>query len=612
LSRNVPDHIIRQILESTDFVALAGRYCQLKARGKKYLALCPFHKEKTPSFTIDAEKGLFYCFGCKEGGNVFTFLQKMEGLDFGQALEKLAAEAGIDLERWRGLPGASGGEREKLYEVNELAAAFYRKCLQKTEGGKEAASYMARRGINEDSIARWGLGYAPEGWDHLLRFAAGRRYRPQLLERAGLVVAREGATGHYDRFRNRVMFPIRERGGRTIGFGARAMTEDEEPKYLNTPQTAIFNKGSCFYGLSMAKEAIRTKGTAIVMEGYTDVIMSHQFGVQEAIGVLGTSLTMDHARTLRRLCERVILVFDADEAGLKSAIRSVQVLLGEDLDVAVAMLPQGQDPCALLAERGVEEFRKILDGSQDAFRFRLELAAQTHDLRTVGGRSAAFREVAELALRVKDEAKRDIIVRTLAEEIGITPASAWAYIERNWPRGSRRGGDYEPAGAAESPSADSLCAQWLLGVTLAEPETTRKVADAFDQSLLDDCTAKKVLERRLDYFREHGTCDARQFVHSLKQEDELDVAAQAWATADRVRARQGSVEAVLEDQFRFLDEKRERRRIEELSPAQTARDAPTTSTTSAPVAGRTEDTLAEEQLKAYVEMMRDRDRRKKI
>ena len=611
MSRNVPEHVIRQIVDATDFVALVSRYCRLKARGNKYWALCPFHKEKTPSLSIDAEKGLFYCFGCNEGGNVFTFLEKMEGLDFGQALQQLAAGAGVDLSRYRGAPDASSGEQQNLYEVNELAAAFYRKCFEKTEGGKQAAEYVAQRGINEDSAVRWQLGYAPEGWDHFLRFATGRRYKPNLLERAGLVVAREGTTGHYDRFRNRLMFPIQERGGRTVGFGGRTLHEEEDPKYLNTPETAIFSKGSCFYGLSVAKEAIRSKRTAVLVEGYTDVIMSHQFGVQEVVGVLGTSLTEDHARLLRRLCDRVILVFDADEAGLKSAVRSVEVLLGEDLDVYVATLPPGQDPCALLVEQGIEEFRKILDQSEDFFQFRLGLATKTHGLGTVSGRTAAFREVAELALSVKDVAKRDMIVRNLAQEAGITPASAWGYIERSW-AGRRRfaEGKQEPNASVRS-SADSLWASQVIGFLLAHPEFAQEAAERIDSSLLAESGERKVLERLLHYCREHGELAPREFLHSLARDDEVAIASRCAATADSVKLQHISLEERLQGLLGFLEDREERQRLHDLSPT-TAAPAAVTTAASAPGAGNRQKTLTEDQLRAYYEKMRERDRRKRI
>ncbi|MHC4789738.1 MAG: DNA primase, partial [Planctomycetota bacterium] len=335
MAGRVPEHVIQQIIRSVDFVRLASRYCDLKKKGKSYWGLCPFHKEKTPSFSVDPENGLYYCFGCKEGGK---------------------------------------GEMARLREVNELATSFYEKCLEKGRGCQAAQDYLKQRRISADSVQLWRIGYAPEGWDHFLKCALGRSFEPELLVKAGLALERTGAPGHYDRFRNRLMFPIADGAGRTIGFGARALTPEDEPKYLNSPETPLFNKGRCFFGLSQAREAIRSGKSAVVLEGYTDVIMAHQCEVRETIAVLGTALTEEHARTLGRLCERVVLVFDADEAGRKSAMRSVEVLLNEEMEIRVAGLPAGEDPCDYVLAHGGEAFRRLLAESHGFFEFRLAVA----------------------------------------------------------------------------------------------------------------------------------------------------------------------------------------------------------------------------------------------
>jgi len=609
LAAYVPEQVVRQVVRLTDFVALASRYCKLTRKGNRYWALCPFHKEKTPSFTIDPETGLFYCFGCKEGGNIFSFLEKMEGLQFPEALEKLAAAAGVDLGQYRARGGPSRDDVQKMREANELAAAFYRKCLEKGKGGEEALRYIAGRGINSESAERWRLGLAPDGWEHLLNLARSRGYEAALLEKAGLILSRKDVPGYHDRFRNRLMFPIEDRGGGIIGFGARALREGDEPKYLNSPETPLFSKGRCFYGLSKAKEAIRAEKTAVVVEGYTDVIMCHQFGVQNALGVLGTALTEEHGRQLSRLCEKVILVFDGDEAGRKSAMRSIEVLAGEELDVYVARLQAGQDPCEVLLERGADAFRKVLDESQDFLRFRLSVAEADHDLGTVGGRSAAFREVAELALHMKDEAKRDIVVRRVAQELGISGASAWHYIERKWQdrRPSARGQDAESVQPVRS--ADRAWASEMLGFLLVHGEFLGQAAERVDIALLAGSPESRVLERLLRQFGRGEGSNQRELLNSLGSQD-VSIAQEAMVREESVRLRQTTARERFEGLMAYLDGRREREELRSLSPTVNSTIAPKTATKAAGD-GAEPDEPSDEQLKAFQQKLEQRDRRKR-
>ncbi len=546
-------------MRSVDLVRLFGRYCDLKKKGKKFWALCPFHKEKTASFSVDPESGLYYCFGCKEGGNVFTFLQAMDGLSFGEALAKLAAEAGVDLARYRTADGPSRDELARLREVNELATSFYSRCLQKARGSKAARDYLERRSISAASVETWRLGFAPEGWDHFLKCATGRGYEAEVLVKAGLALPRQGAQGYYDRFRCRLMFPIADAGGRTIGFGARALKPDDEPKYLNSPETPLFTKGSCFFGLSQAKEAIRSGKTAAVLEGYTDVIMAHQCGAPECVAVLGTALTEEHGRILSRLCERVILVFDPDEAGRKSAKRSIEVLLDEDLEIRVVCLPEGKDPCDFLVEQGGEEFRKRLDGSQGFFEFRLALARQEHDTSTVEGQTAAFRDVAEVALAVKDQARRDIVVRWIAKELGLRESSAWAYVQQAG-RTARGRPDTPAAPAADQArlSARNSLPGELLGLLLCNPELIPEAAGRVDLELLRECPERALLGEMLRRNGKGRAFDPDGFVNSVG--DPALVSAAARAIAEE-RARQECITTAttrqrLDDYMTYLEEMR--------------------------------------------------------
>ncbi len=560
MAGRIPQHVLQQIARGVDFVRLAGRYLQLKKRGKSYWALCPFHDEKTPSFSIDPDNGLYYCFGCKEGGNVFTFLQKMEGLSFGDALRKLAEEAGVDISQYRSSDGSSD-ETSRLREALELATSFYQKCLQKARGSKEAKEYLEARQINAESIERWRLGYAPDGWDNLLNCATGRDYEPSLLERAGLVKAREGAEGHYDRFRKRIIFPITDVTGRPIGFGARVLDPEDEPKYLNSPETPLFSKRRCFFGLAEARSEVRSADTAVIVEGYTDVIMAHQAGVRGALAVLGTALTEEHARRLSRLCGRAILVFDPDEAGQKSAARSAEVLLNEEMEVRIAQLPAGLDPCDCITEHGAEAFRERLEESVGFFEHRLSLARGRHGTDTLDGRMAAFREVAELALALGDPARREMVVRWVADELNIRPRAVWIYLERQSSRtttpspGTNRGRGQEEE---RHFSADRALPGEVLGLLLANPELAREAAQRIELELLREGPEKEALRRWLEFCRQEEPPDPRQFAGALAEPDVAAAASKALAE-EKVRERrirQVSHEERLKGYLEFLEAKR--------------------------------------------------------
>ncbi len=517
MAGRVPEHVIEQILRSVDFLRIVGRHCELTRKGKNYWACCPFHEEKTPSFSIDPEKGLYHCFGCKEGGNVFTFLEKMEGLSYMEALRRLASEAGVDLGRYQSEPGPSRDESARLRGLNELACNYYQQCLLKSEAGARARDYLAGRRINGESVEKWRLGYAPDGWDYVLNLAAKRGIDAEQVVRAGLAVRREDSPGCYDRFRNRLMFPIGDSAGRVIGFGARALSDEDQPKYLNSPETPLFSKGRCFFGLAQARAQIRTGGTAVLLEGYTDVIMAHQEGVEETLAVLGTALTQDHARLLNRLCERVVLIFDADEAGLKSTLRSIEVLLGEELEILVATLPAGQDPCEFIVASGGEAFRERVEGARGFFEYRLEMARNQYDTTSIDGRMAAFRDVMELGITVRDPARRDVIVRHAAHELGIGENAAWDYVRRNWalraaPRRRAAAGPTQPAPRL---SAEQVLPAELLGLLLENPELVPEAAGRLEAGQLRDCPETQALERLLQEGTRRGGLDVARFVSSL-------------------------------------------------------------------------------------------------
>jgi DNA primase len=356
----IPDETIRLVRDRVDIVALVGRFVSLKPSGRSHKGLCPFHSEKTPSFVVNAERQTFKCFGCDAGGTAITFLMRVENLSFPEALRQLAAEVGVEI------PEETGGERgvaERVYEANALAQALYREALRAP--GNPGADYLARRGIDAASIERFGIGFAPDAWEHLARRLREHGIPDAVAEQAGLVAERRSG-GHYDRLRGRVTFPIRDVRGRVVGFGGRAVASGQEPKYLNTPESPVFRKREAFFGLPDALEPIRRTERAVVVEGYFDLVALERAGVPGALATCGTALTPEHARQLRRRTRRVVLLFDGDEAGQRAMERALEVLLPEELRVHAAVLPAGMDPDDLLAREGALALRELVQGAPAA------------------------------------------------------------------------------------------------------------------------------------------------------------------------------------------------------------------------------------------------------
>ncbi|MEK7821446.1 MAG: DNA primase [Planctomycetota bacterium] len=434
LTVRIPREKIEEVQRYTDIVVIVSQYVPLKLRGKNYIGLCPFHNEKTPSFTVSQEKQFYKCFGCGEGGSVFNFLMKKEGLSFSEAVRSLARKAGVDIPQRR---DASYEKRDYLYQANSLAAGFFQTCLA-SEEGRQAREYLDKRGIDRGSIEKFRIGYAPDRWDGLLTVAQGKGISAETLLGAGLVIAREGKKGCYDRFRNRLMFPISDLTGKVIAFGGRSL-DGTEPKYLNSPETALFHKGGCLYGVDLARGTIFREKKVLVMEGYTDVIMAHQYGISWAVGLLGTALSEEHVRLLRPWTEVVVLVMDGDAPGLKSAERNVETLIREDVETRIAELPEGYDPCDLLLKEGRDSFLEKVGGAAEFFDFKVKRASQRWDLSTPSGKLAVARELLPLVAQIPDELKRELTIKHLAEEISVEEGVLRRQLSRSLPALNRAG-----------------------------------------------------------------------------------------------------------------------------------------------------------------------------
>jgi DNA primase len=413
-----------RVKESADIVEVISAYTDLRRAGARMTGLCPFHDERTPSFSVDPVAKLYHCFGCQAGGDVISFVQEKEGLDFGEAVESLAERYGLEIERDREDPKAEARRRRKarLYELLQRTAEFYERYLWDSPKAAKAREYLLGRGLDETTLRGFGVGMAPSAWDQVLVGSQRARFTVPELVGAGLIQkGRQG--GHYDRFRKRITFPIRDQRGRVLGFGARAMSADSKPKYLNSPEGELYRKSETLYGIDRAKGAIAKARRAIVVEGYTDAIALHQAGIDEAVAIMGTAITPEQLKMLSGLSpESVVLALDADRAGADAMIRAQRVAGGKRIDLLVAAMPEGEDPAEMLAAGRIERFRELVEGAIDLPSFRVRTALGRADVTTPTGRERALAEVAPVLKAMGEAVGRDELVREVGDRLDIPPS----------------------------------------------------------------------------------------------------------------------------------------------------------------------------------------------
>ncbi|RMG68804.1 MAG: DNA primase [Calditrichaeota bacterium] len=407
-----PENVIDRVRDSVNIVDVVSRYVSLKKSGRNYMGLCPFHKEKTPSFSVHPEKQIFHCFGCGVGGNVFKFLMEYERISFPEAVRQLAREAGIDLPEVQEKK-QERSEADRLYEANQVAALFYHRMLR--EAPAEVQTYLRKRGLKKQTLEFFQIGYAPDEWDGLLKYIRHFGYSEEVYQKAGLLLRSERTGNLYDRFRHRLMFPIHNPSGRVVAFGGRTLREEPDaPKYINSPETAVYQKSRVLYGLHAAREAIRSSGRILVVEGYMDVLQLHQAGIKNVVATSGTALTEQHAQLMRRYASRVVLCYDSDTAGVKAAIRGGEVLFLNNLDVSVLLLPAGEDPDSYVRQHGADAFMNLLDEAREYLDFRLAYYRQHFQLDRAADRSAVVGELVEMLAQLRDPIKTEVYL----EQIG--------------------------------------------------------------------------------------------------------------------------------------------------------------------------------------------------
>jgi DNA primase len=417
------EEIIRRVRDSIDIYDLVSGYVSLRKAGKNWLGLCPFHSEKTPSFNVNPAKQIFHCFGCGVGGDAFKFLELQEGLNFPEAVKQLAGRAGITLpeSRPRADEKKSDDERKALLKITAEAAEYFRRELE-GPAGSAARAYLVKRGLTEAVIKGFSLGYARPEWDGLLKHLRQQGHSPALLEKAGLIVKRSEGEGHYDRFRGRIIFPIRDISGQVIAFGGRVM-DDSLPKYLNSPETPLYSKSNVLYCLDQAKEPARKQGYFIIVEGYLDAIACHQYGAKNAVATLGTALTDGHLRLMRRFAQKLMLIFDPDPAGVKATLRGFELFAGSGMKVNVVSLPDGDDPDTFLKKKGYEAFAACLKGSVKFMDFVLGQVVNDGAVVSIDEKVEREAEMLGFIARLPSGIEQDHYLKKTAEALNVDEAT---------------------------------------------------------------------------------------------------------------------------------------------------------------------------------------------
>ncbi|RMF97153.1 MAG: DNA primase [Candidatus Schekmanbacteria bacterium] len=480
---------IDEIRRTADIVDVISDYVSLVRAGRNFKGLCPFHSEKTPSFIVSPEKEIFHCFGCGAGGNVFTFLMRYENLSFPDAVRFLAKRYGITLT-------FSKREKDKetldlFYQINEDAKRFFCSNLH-TRVGSQALSYLKNRGFDDAIIQKFEIGYAPDDWESLTLFLR-KKYKDSEILKSGLVVGREEGKGFYDRFRNRIIFPIVDRYERTVGFGGRIMEEEGGAKYINSPETPIFKKSKILYGFPYAKDEIRKKRRVFITEGYIDVIMAYKFGFKEIVAPLGTALTDEHLRIMELYADNVYFVFDADKAGIDAVIRAWEKICKTKLSSKVIVLPQGEDLDSALRKKGKEEIEKFIENAQDTGEFVISKIIGNFDLTSAGEKKKALNRVFELLSSLLDEFNFAVYASFLANRLKIDEGiivDAYKNIKKTF-KSFKKKTNEKYSFSNEKDKTDVL-EYHLLMIALLSEEWTKRVFDIISPDRIEDATLRKI------------------------------------------------------------------------------------------------------------------------
>jgi len=490
------DNFRERVRSASDIVDVIGASIPLKRNGANFVCLCPFHREKSPSFNVNPARQIFHCFGCQAGGDVFKFVQMYENISFPEAIERLAERARIPLEYEAGTGAPENrGLKDALLKLHEAVCLRWQQCLANEAAGELARNYLTKRGVSPETVKEFRLGAAPEAWDDTVNWAKSKGFDESLCEQAGLIL-RKAETGRvYDRFRGRLMFPICDEQGRVIAFSGRVLQGDEKTaKYVNSPETPIFTKGKTLFALDKARRAILDAGHGIVCEGQLDTIACHAAGIRNVVAPQGTALTPDHARVLRRYVEEVVLCFDGDKAGRTASVRSFDGLLGSGLSVRVASIPPPDDPDSYIKTQGAEAFRGILTRAEGYFDFYLRHLLEENDATTDRGRAVVVRSVGEAVQKTGNAVLIDTYAQRVAQRLGVDPTAVRTEFRKSkavTPRSEEPTPSRAPAAIPAQPPSDLEL--WLLKYLLTTPTLAHFTAVHLDPGWIRHETVRRIL-----------------------------------------------------------------------------------------------------------------------
>jgi DNA primase len=564
---------IQEIRERIDIVDVVSSYLPLKRSGANHLGLCPFHGEKTPSFNVNAPRQIFHCFGCGVGGNVFSFLMRMEGLSFPEAVRRLGERVGVEVEEEALSPAEekSREEAERLVRINEVAGEYYHRILLEEAEGAPGRRYLRERGYDGDTARQFRLGYAPERWDALAKHLETKGFDPALVrEKLGLIRAGRDGRSDYDLFRRRLLFPILDARGQVVAFGGRVL-DGSLPKYINSPESPVYHKGRILYGLYEAKEGMRQTGEGIVVEGYFDQMALRRAGFGNVVATCGTALTEDHARLLKRYAKRLLLLFDQDSAGQKATFRAMEALLAEGLAVAVVTLEAGEDPDSYLLKRGSEAFRERLQAARPVIEVFMETVLTSHG-DGVEGRARAVEEIMGRLALLPSDIERSLYLKALAERTGIEEELLRRKAQR--PAAASRQVVTPPVRAVTRPAvaarptvrqrergAGYRAQDLLLQMMDSNPQTLRRVVEEGIDNFFSDQDWRAVAERLV------ANPDAPNALCRLLDDDRLGEEQKALVSGILIKDQQAFAEdpeGIFADCRQAVDRERLKKRSREL------------------------------------------------
>ncbi|MFH0876610.1 MAG: DNA primase [Candidatus Omnitrophota bacterium] len=516
------DAVVSEVLDRSNIVELIASYLPLKRAGRNYKTTCPFHPEKTPSFIISADKQIFHCFGCGVGGNALTFIMQYEKLNFREALETLSQRSGIPLPE----PARTEFEKTKhdlakdLFVVYEKTCSFYHGNLLTGTPAQSARGYLQRRGLSKETAQKFQLGYAPEGWEALIGHLRSKGIPLSLIEKSGLVVLKEQG-GYYDRFRNRIIFPIVDVKNRVVGFGARVLDESL-PKYINSPETPIYTKGKHLFGLNLAKDAIRSQDAVIVVEGYLDMMTPFEAGIHHIVASLGTALTLDQIRLIKRFTGHVVMLYDADLAGQLATLRALELLIQEDMDVRIASLPDNEDPDSYVRRVGKEEFLKCIASAKPIFDYKLNYLFSKYDVTTVTGKDRLVREILPTIKKFQSHTLRSEYIKRTAQSIGLNEEALWEDF-KSIESGQTAGEEPENAAVEHYQLTQiPITERMLVKLMLDEMHLLDTIRTMVDPSDFMDEKLKKIVQFIFDFFGQHKECRPAILINHLGDNEAIN------------------------------------------------------------------------------------------